>query len=843
MNAKWQKMRKAPKTGCRAATHIARIRHSARLCACALVLLGSIAMPKIGYTAKTSSTKATSKIPEAPPPDPSLDFETRARKGKFSFEFAKAEIIDIVKAISDMTRRNFIIPDKLKGQRITILSPTKISASEAYQVFLTALAASGVTLVRTGKFYKLVNAKSSIQDTIPTCLDTKEPCPKYSDQMVTLILHLSHVEASQITSVIKPLASKSSSIATFQPTNALIISEFATNLTRLRRIISALDVPGFDDELRIVQIEYATASDIADKLTQIFEVQSSKSRGNGKNRRSSKKKSSDEGGEDDVSISKVLSDDRTNQLIIKANRRSFDAIRSLIGKLDVPISETDSGRIHVHYLENANAEELASTLSSLASGNSSSKSTPRRGATRGSSGSKRAESAVLFEGDVKITADKSTNSLIVVASPRDFRALKRLIEQLDVPRRQVYVEVAILEINVSNDDEFGLDWHAPAQFSDNDLGAGSIGFLQSAGGSPSLAALSSPTSLLGVAGGSLAGVIGEGISVPVGSSTLTLPSFGVLLRWLETASNAKILSTPHILSMDNEEATIEVGSRIPFQRGTALPQVANLAGGAAGGLAGLGGNLFSSTERIDVSLQLTIKPQINERGKIRMEIDQKLEDLDGVDERTGQPRTSNRAAKSVVVVDDQQTIVLGGLMKEREVRGETKIPFLGDIPFLGWFFRSQTTRSEQVNLLLVLTPYIVRTPQDFQRIFERKLAEHEEFSAEYYGERASYRAHIDYSRKSGPLAKLGARVAMEYDKIEYGGEGVDETLVSPESRPKADILFEPLTGDSKTESTSSSELLIGPKKVNVVDDPVVVSSPDAQGSKAAGSVVVLEGDG
>jgi general secretion pathway protein D len=763
-----------------------------------------------------------------------IDYDERMRKGKFSFEFSKAEIGDIVKAISDMTRRNFIIPDNLKSKRVTILSPTKITAYEAYRVFLSALAANSITIVRLGKFYKLVPSREASKTVVPTCLAGDRTCPKTLDQIITQVIHLKYIEANQVNSVIKGLASKDAQLSIFQPSNAIILSEYAPNIVRIRRIVDSLDQPGFDDELQLVQIMHATASEIASKLKEIFDI-----RATGQKQPRSKAKGSGgvngaiDDSDDAVQISKILADDRTNQLIIKANRRSFRALEKLINSLDVPIA--GEGSVHVHYLENADAEELASTLSSLAQNKGgSSKRGARASGKKGAAGKKGVTSAVLFEGEIRITADKSTNALIIVASGEDYRAMRRLIEKLDVPRTQVYVEAAILEVTVSNKNERSIDWHTPFSASgsgiggidSNDGGAGNIGFLQSSsstgGLSPTLGALLSPESLVSVAGGSLAGLVGQGVSVPVGDSTLTLPAFGVLLKWLETSSAANILSTPHILTTDNEEASIEVGQKIPFRRGTSIPGGAGGLGGlASGGLGGLG-SLFSSTDRIDVSLKLTLTPHVNERNKVRIDIDQQIEDVSGIDESTGQPITSKRSAKTVVVVDDQQSVVIGGLIRDRVSEGESKIPILGDLPLIGWLFRQHTRDVEKVNLLLVLTPYVIRTRADFQRIFERKVREHENFAKEYYGHLKKYRAHIDYTKKIGPIGQLGKTVQSELSRIENGGQGLDSVLVSPEGD---DVPTAATSGEKGQEAVQSMDPTEGLPLESEKRKPVVPSEP------------------
>lgn len=741
-----------------------------------------------------------------------INYDAR-KKAKFSFEFSKAEVIDVVKAISDMTRQNFIIPEKIKGQRISILSPTKITAAEAYQVFYTALSANGISVVRTGKFYKLVDAKDSIKDTVPTCIDDDAECAMFHDQMVTFLMHLRHTDAGQVNAVVKSLMSKDGDVTVFQPSNALIISEYAPNLKRVRRIIDALDVPGFDDELQLVQIQYSTSAEISEKITQVFEVQAKNAPGRPNIPMPGVPPMGQAGGAkgdsgEDVQISKIVPDDRTNQIIIKANKRSFDAIKKLIAKLDVPISEAEQGRVHVYYLENAKAEELSSTLSSLSQG-----APPKKGGAPGGPGQPpqaqggKTETASLFEGEVKITADKATNSLLIMSSAHDYRALRGIIEKLDMPRRQVYVEAAILEINLNDQESVGINWHAPLKFKPGSLGPlpvdnSSLGFLQSSQNSsqpsPTFTALTSLAGLLGATGGSIGGLFGSATRLPAlaDGTPFTLPAFGIILKWLQTTTNTNVLSTPHILTTDNEQAHIEVGQKIPFQSGlfgSSSGGLGSLAGasstsGSANPLAALGGlgtlgalGGLNSTQRIDVSLKLTLTPQINERNKIRLEIDQSVEDVVGsATAQNPTPTTAHRGLKTVVVVDDQQTIVLGGLMRDRTTAGETKVPFLGDIPILGYFFKQHNNQIEKVNLLLVLTPYIVSTPDDFQRIYERKMQESDEFAAQYYGYRKEYRAHIDYTKKTGPLGRLVNTVRRERERYENGGGGDgSEMLVRP----------------------------------------------------------------
>lgn len=785
-----------------------------------------VAQPLPPPTAPVSVPTPPSTRPQATKKETEVDVAERLKNGKFNFEFSKADIMDVVKAISNLTQRNFIIPEKVKSQKITILSPGQITAAEAYSVFLAALEANGITVVRSGKFYKLVESKEAIKSPIPTCIGDDDNCPQNVDQMITVMIRLNYVDGSQLNNVLKSLIGKDGDIQLFQPSNAVIISDYARNLTRVRRIIDSLDVPGFQDELQIVDIEYATATEVADKITQIFEVQAKGAPATGGRPAGAPRQPNPDGSQPqaagadndgDVQISKIVPDDRTNQIIIKANKRSFDAIRRLIAKLDIPVSDIEQGRVHVYYLYNASAEELSSTLSALAQGqpNAGAGNQPGQGGRRNPPGAppqqqggnqqrQGSETASLFEGDIKITADKATNSLLVMASGRDFRSLRRIIEQLDIPRRQVYVEAAIMEVSVDNTGNYGTQWHVPTRFGADDLpggvgGPGSLGFFQNPGTgqiSPTLTDLSNPASLLSIANGSIVGLVGKAVTIPVGDNSVTLPSFGIVLKALQTQSNVQILSTPHILTMDNEEASIEVGRKIPFRRGTSLPAlgVAGLGGtggttGAAGALGALGGasSLFSSVDRIDVTLKLTVTPQINESDRIRLEIDQDIEDVAGTDPSTSTPITSKRQAKTTVVVDDQQTIVIGGLMRDNTTQGENKIPILGDIPVLGWLFKTKNTSTQKINLILVLTPYIVRSADDFQAILERKVREYEEFAAEYYGATPKYRAYIDYRKKTGPLARLAKSIAKAKERAESGQTQDGDTLVKPKKGPPGTV--------------------------------------------------------
>jgi general secretion pathway protein D len=473
--------------------------------------------------------------------------------------------------------------------------------------------------------------------------------------------------------------------------------------------------------------------------------------------------------------------------------------------LDQPIA--GEGQIHVLFLENANATELAQTLQSLTQSITSQRteeggSRGRRGSSSSSSrdddneaSSTSSSAGLTFTGDVSISADEPTNSLVVVASLRDYLNLQQVVKQLDRRREQVYVEAVIMEITSDTQGQYGLAINTGALPSFGGEEIPIFGGTVFNGGSLSSVILD-PSALMGLAVGLQGPEVSgsEGLLIP----GIGLPSFGAILQALQTDSNVNVLSTPHILTTDNEEAEIIVGENIPFVTGGTGGGVSSLLGqassfldggsgdditsslGALGGLGGLSLPTFQ-VQRESVSLRLTITPQINESNFVRLEIEEVVEDIIAIDPFRG-PTTSTREARTVVVVEDQQTIVIGGLIQDQMTETVEKIPFLGDIPVIGQLFRNTNTRTVKRNLLLLLTPYIIRDSADFHEIFRRKMHERQEY-LEFFGrDSLDYVADIDYSRKNGPLHSIYTtiRAAVDAEETRRQAEGLyDGPQLSP----------------------------------------------------------------
>lgn len=732
------------------------------------------------------------------------------RKARFNVYFDKVEIEKLIQTVSDATCKTFILPENVRG-KISIIGPeagkVEVSSDQFYRAFLAALDANGLAVYEQGQFAKIVDKRNAKQTPIPTVTD---PNGEYTwaEQMVTKIFKVKYVDVEPLRGVLQQLVSQNGDTIPFPP-DTIIINDVGSNMHRLERIINQLDSRSSSEEMRIIQVNFATAQDVADKIQKLFQPQGAQP---GAQRRPSMRGAAITGGAlavppggnlqpagggdasapganagdgteaGAVSVSQIIPDERTNKLIVIASPAGFERILDLIKMLDVPIP--GEGRINVYYLENADAEEMSSTLSSLATGSSNRPAAPRP--PNPGAGQMRApqQAAELFAGEVKISADKSTNSLVIIASQSDYRNLVKVIEKLDVQRKQVFVEAVIMEVNTDRNTRLGARLHGGYGIQSND---GTLPVLFGTKfGSEALPPSFSIASLASF-GGFLAGLQGPLIPGLKESLGIDIPAFGVVIHALAESSDVNVLSTPHILTTDNEEAEITVGQNVPFQAGVApgaLSGLGALGGGAAGAANPLASGLFSSfvtpINRQNVELKLTVKPQVNESDFIRLVITEQTEEIASTDPVLG-PTTSKRTAKTTIVAKDQETVVIGGIMQDRNIEGVNKVPVLGDIPLIGHLFREQTHKKVKTNLLLFLTPYIIKDQSDFRRIFERKMKERQQFVETFYGAGApGYEVAVDWERKKGPLAAIGVTIANEEAKVENGGPGINgERLITP----------------------------------------------------------------
>jgi general secretion pathway protein D len=745
--------------------------------------------------------------PAGPPAEPGDGTATIARgatcqpmQGRFLLAFNKADVVDILEQASRWTCRNFAFTEDIARGKITLLSKTPVTAEEAYAAFLAALTANNIAVYQTGRYWKLVRMADAKKTPIPTYFDDGTEVPA-QEQPVTKILRLRFADPDQLRGILGNFTSPQGADIQSIPPDVLVITDIGLNVRRLERLIDAVDRPGSGDLVRFIQVRYASARDLAEKVNQIFQAPASQAGRPGARRQQiggvapagqpAAAAPAGGGGPEDLSITKVLADERTNKLVVIADERGYERIADLVAQLDLPTA--GEGQIHVLFMKNANADDLAQTLSALAQGQSTTRrpgapaqvpGMPQQPITAAAAAAG-ATSAALFAGEVKVTADKQSNALIILASGPDFATMQRIIEKLDTPRRQVFVEAVIMEVNLRNENQFGVSAHTAIPFNTSD-GTGFIplGFQT---GRVSSFDVSSLISL----GGFLTGLVGP-VSADL-KDVFPVSSLSVLVQALQTSSDVNILSTPHLLASDNEESEITVGQNVPFQAGytPSLSGVQTALGGTTAtganatslaNLVGLGGgfsSLIAPIQRQNVELRLRIKPQINEGDMVRMELDEQTEEIVERDATLG-PTTAKRSVKTKIVAKDQHTIVIGGLIQDRTVQSVRKIPFLGDIPVLGWLFRDQVTNRQKTNLLLFLTPYIIRDPSDYRRILERKRREQQEFMEQFSGQRIDYAVHIDYARKAGPFSRIRREIDAEAQRLENGGPGAPgERTIGP----------------------------------------------------------------
>lgn len=681
---------------------------------------------------------------------------------RFAFNLVDADLIELVKIIGNITGKSFILGGKAPNIKATIYAPTKITAEEAYQAFLSVLQVNGLVVVPAGRYLKILPTGGSTQQNTPI-LTAGAPA---RDQIVTQLIPLQNVAGADLAPVLDRFKSADGDITVYAPTNTLIVTDYGTSIHRIMKLVALLDVPGTGEKIWIEPVNYADATELAARVTEIFDVaaggtgKAAEAAPAAKPAKKGKAAAAPAGAsvygrrDGEVKVSKIMADERTNTLIIVASEHAYLRILEIVKMLDVPIA--GEGTLHVHKLQHADATELAKTLSTLSkqAGSGTSKDKKGKAAAAAPAG---AEGAAMFEGEMQISADKATNSLVIVSSLRDYVSLKTVIELLDTMQRQVFVEAVIMEVSLDKNRDVGLGVHGGGVVGSPGEQSILYGSSQPGDASNSFTQVLSVPALSGLA----AGVSGPEIPESEDLIGVSVPAFGVALYALQTNSDVNVLSTPQVLATDNVEASIQVGENVPVQQGmSAASQLINQLGtsgagsSATTGLAALGmyGGLGSSIGRQNVGITLKVTPHINDDNQVRLEIDLEISEVKSIDPMTG-PTISKQNAVTTSVVADQQTIVIGGLMTDNEVVTTTKVPVLGDIPILGMLFRHKSSLTKKRNLLIFMTPYIVRSAEDFREIFSRKMAERREFIERYTAfEYHRYDPHLDWGRTNGAIA-------------------------------------------------------------------------------------------
>jgi general secretion pathway protein D len=730
---------------------------------------------------------AAPEAPATPPPElprfeTGIDFNPPPTSERITFNLEDAELTDLVRLISSITGKAFIIPNKTRQVKATVYAPNKVSPAEAYRAFLSILELNGLSLVPSGRYLKIVESQGVENKTIPLLIDQNVPA---EDRFVTTLVRINYVASEDVANLLGRFKSPEGNVTAYAPTNTVIITDTGSNIRRMTRIVKAIDVERGGEQLWIEPVHHATASDLAARLIEIFPLTAADGSAKGKPGQPAPapppgqpgKPSTVGTGAGGFRVTNILPDERTNSLVIMATESAYLRILELIRHLDVPLD--GDGGIHVHYLQHGDAEEIAKTLTTLIGG------TTKRNAGGAKPAGQPASPDAVFEGNIAVTAHEPTNSLVITSSLHDYAALKGVIDRLDSERRQVFIEAVVLNLDVTNSRTFGISYFTGIPNTPTEGSVAVAGYQNTAGNL--VTGVQGLGSQVASAGGAdaLSG-LALGIQGPAiqGISGLSIPSFGAALAAIASSGDSDVLATPHLLALNNEEAEISIGQNVPLQASVAgglggLGGMAGLAGlgGLAGATAGTGANPaaglgalggmgmggFGAPPRGDVGTKIRVTPHINESDEIRLELEEEISDVGApvAGSNVGAVPINRRTAKTQLVVRDQQTVVIGGLMRDAVTTTNSKIPLLGDIPVLGLLFRKKTTTKSKQNLLLFLTPYIVRSQADLRSIYERKQRERQEFLDRYFvfGSR-DYHPAVDYARTRGLVSEIMKQVSM-----------------------------------------------------------------------------------
>lgn len=703
------------------------------------------------------------------------------------FNYPDADIMDLAKTLGKLTGKNFIVDKDVKG-RVTIISNAPITVSDAWKAFLTALDMNGFTVIPSGQYIRIARQRDARDKQIRTY--TGESSPD-SDALVTRVFALKYIGADEISRVFRSFSPANARIIAHEQTNTVIVTDTGSNISKLSKMLDFLDVEGFDAGIEVIPVKYASAVDLSKLIDTLIPGTGAapgapKPAGGFGGRGNFQARRTKEGG----LINTIISDERTNTLIVHANGKGAQQVRELVAKLDKRLpAQIGGGKIHVVYLQFADAEEVAKTLNnfSQAAGTRPPSSSTNQGAGIGVN----PQETQLFEGQIKVSADKSTNSLVITASMTDFITVQRVINKLDIPRDEVYTEVVIMEIGVQKN----FDYNINVGVASNNMIAGSL---------PSGDILSYFQNPLSSKGAVIPFMTGGSQTLTIGGNSFNVGTVQGLVRALQTNGNASVLATPQIMTLDNMEATFESTEKMP------VPQVNAVAGGVS----------QTGVSYQDVTLSIKIKPQINKLSNfVKLNIETKMSDFSNREvpaQVSGLAfATLERKAKTDLVVGDSDTVVLGGLIRDKVSDSVSKIPILGDIPLLGWLFRSKRSETAKSNLVMLITPHIIRQYEKVRALLDKKLKDRDDFIERSAGGEDPHRNYRDKIIRSLPdvknLSSYKPKKAVTLgEELDQQEKLFEEPEVKPSSVPEPERLIENL--EEKTEKVTQKPTMDSPPK-------------------------------
>ena len=586
-----------------------------------------------------------------------------------TIDFDNVDIHLFIKYISELTGENFVVDKAVQGN-VTIISPTKISEDEAYQLFESVLEVNGFTTVPAGAITKIMPAARALSQNINTLSHGESSRPE--DKIVTQIIPLHYTTPEEMKKVLLPLVSKTSVVIAHTQSGMLIVTETLSNIQKLLTIIESIDVPLTDEEIAVIPLSHASATVTATAINAIFQQTQGAKEGKA------------------LSSLKVVGYEPINSLILVASPVNVTRVKRLIAMLDTEMKQNE-GNIHVVYLQHATAKELSTVLTAL----------PGQQST---DPAKKGEAPAISK-DVKIMPDTETNSLIITASRTEFQELENVIKKLDIPRRMVYLEALIMEVDADSSFNVGVNWMGAGEYADGtglmvtgftdkaEFKPGSIGITPATATTAAAAAIAGPSFTLGV--------LQEGIKI----GGVTFPNIAAILQAFKGDANVNVIATPQILTTDNKKAEISIGENTPYLTRT------QAAIDSTGNSTDTGSIGYQNYEYKDIATKLTITPQINQADILRLEIATEVSKLKD-SSQPDKPTTFKRTATTTVLVKDNNTIVIGGIIGQDDTESEAKIPLLGDIPVLGWLFKTKNSSRKKTNMFIFITPRIIKNPAD-----------------------------------------------------------------------------------------------------------------------------------
>jgi general secretion pathway protein D len=584
-----------------------------------------------------------------------LLFSLSANAEEVTLNFRDTDIKDIVNIISEVTGKTFVVDPRVKG-KVTVVSNQPMDGEQVYEVFLSILSVHGFTAIPSGPVVKIVPENIAKSQNTPV-LSANEAID--GETLITQVVQIKHVSAAQLIPLLRPLIRQQGHLVAYPANNTLVISDHANNVRRLLKIIRRID-RAEDEDIEVMVLGHASAAEVVRILTQLEQAQTTKAKGT-------------------KSPFKIVADERTNSVLISGDSATRLRLRTLITHLDTPIKS--EGLTQVIYLRYAQAKDLVNVLKGV--------SESLTEAEKGKGQSAAAKESVK----TNIQADESTNSLVITATPKVLQNLQAVIRQLDVRRAQVLVEAVIAEVSTDMARELGVQWLLYGEEGTTPLGLSNfdntgtriIDLASAAYRANQSSTVTLPN-------------IGAGAFLGLGRFNSSVLNFAVLLRALDADTNTNVLSTPSLLTLDNQEAEIVVGQNVPFVTG----QYTNT--GAIGNVT----NPFQTIQREDIGIKLKVKPQINEGNAVKLEIEQEVSSISPSSGATTDIVTNKRTIKTTVIIEDGNMVVLGGLIDEDLQQTTQKVPGLGDLPLIGGLFRSQTTKKVKRNLMVFLHPVIMR---------------------------------------------------------------------------------------------------------------------------------------